>query len=55
MSQKNRDADLFVRCLEAADVRYVFGNRGEGNPGLVDALGDSPIRFITTSHEQGAA
>lgn len=55
MSEKNRGADLFVRCLEDADVRYVFGIPGEENLDLVDALRDSPIRFITTRHEQSAA
>jgi acetolactate synthase-1/2/3 large subunit len=55
MSEKSRGADLFVRCLEAADVRYVFGIPGEENLDLVDALRDSSIRFITTRHEQSAA
>ena len=55
MSEKHRGADLLVRCLEAAEVRYVFGVPGEENLDLVDALRESPIRFITTRHEQAAA
>jgi acetolactate synthase-1/2/3 large subunit len=55
MPEKNRGADLFVRCLEAANVRYVFGIPGEENLDLVDALRESPIRFVTTRHEQAAA
>jgi len=48
MSYKNRGADLLVRCLEAADVRYVFGIPVEENLDLLDALHDNPIRFTTT-------
>jgi acetolactate synthase I/II/III large subunit len=55
MFKEHRGADLLVRCLEAADVRYVFGVPGEENLDLVDALRESPIRFITTRHEQAAA
>jgi len=52
MSEKMRGADLFVRCLEAADVQHVFGIPGEENLDLVDALRDSSIRLVTTRHEQ---
>jgi acetolactate synthase I/II/III large subunit len=48
-------AELFVRCLEAEGAGYIFGIPGEENLDLMDALLDSPIRFITTRHEQGAA
>ena len=48
-------AELFVRCLENEDVDYVFGIPGEENIDMMDVLLDSPIRFITTRHEQGAA
>ncbi len=47
-------AELFVRCLENEGVEYIFGIPGEENLALMDALRDSPIRFITTRHEQGA-
>lgn len=48
-------AQLMVRCLEAEQVEYVFGIPGEENLDLMDALLDSPIQFISTRHEQGAA
>jgi len=48
-------AELFVRCLENEDVDYIFGIPGEENIDVMDVLLDSPIRFITTRHEQGAA
>ncbi|KPK40185.1 MAG: acetolactate synthase [Gammaproteobacteria bacterium SG8_47] len=48
-------AELFVRCLENEDVEYIFGVPGEENLDIMDALLDSPIKFITTRHEQGAA
>ena len=47
-------SELFVRCLENEGVEYVYGIPGEENLALMDALADSPIRFITTRHEQGA-
>ncbi len=48
-------AELLVRCLENEGVRYVFGVPGEENLHILEALKSSPIRFITTRHEQGAA
>ncbi len=48
-------AQLFVKCLENEDIEYVFGIPGEENLDLMDALLDSPIEFIVTRHEQGAA
>lgn len=48
-------AELFVRCLENEGVEYVFGIPGEENLDVMDALLDSPIKFVTTRHEQGAA
>lgn len=48
-------AQLFVRCLENEKTQYVFGIPGEENLGVMDALLDSDIQFITTRHEQGAA
>ena len=48
-------AELFVKCLENEGVEYIFGIPGEENLDLMDALLDSPIRFVTTRHEQGAA
>jgi len=48
-------AELFVRCLENEGVTEIFGIPGEENLAVMDALLSSPIRFITTRHEQGAA
>ena len=48
-------AELFVRCLENEQVQYIFGIPGEENLDIMNALIDSPIKFITTRHEQGAA
>ena len=48
-------AELFVKCLENEGVEVVFGVPGEENVDIMDALLESPIKFITTRHEQGAA
>ena len=48
-------AQLFLKCLENEGVEYIFGVPGEENLDVMDALLDSPIRFITCRHEQGAA
>ena len=47
--------ELFARCLENEGVDYIFGVPGEENIDLLDALIDSPVRFVPTRHEQGAA
>ncbi len=48
-------AELFVKCLENEGVEYIFGIPGEENLHVMDALLNSPIKFITVRHEQGAA
>ena len=48
-------SDLFLRCLEAEGVEYIFGVPGEENADVMMSLLDSPIRFIICRHEQGAA
>ncbi len=48
-------ARKLVDCLVAEGVEYVFGIPGEENLEVIEALASSPIRFITTRHEQGAA
>ncbi len=48
-------SELFIKCLEAEGVEYIFGVPGEENAHFMMALEDSPIRFILTRHEQGAA
>src|SRR5918912_273322 len=54
MSERNA-ADLFVECLEAEGVRYVFGIPGEETLDLNRALEDSSIDFVPVRHEQGGA
>ena len=48
-------AELFVKCLEAEGVEYIFGVPGEENAHFMMALEDSSIQFVLTRHEQGAA
>lgn len=48
-------SDLFVRCLEAEGVEYIFGIPGEENLHILESIRKSKIRFITTRHEQAAA
>lgn len=48
-------SDLLVRCLEAENVRYVFGLPGEETEDLLFSLENSSVRFIPCRHEQGAA
>ncbi len=47
-------SDLFVKCLEAEGVEYIFGIPGEENLDFLDSLSRSSIRLILTRHEQGA-
>ena len=48
-------SEVFVKCLENEGVEYIFGVPGEENIDVLDALIDSPIQFVATRHEQGAA
>ena len=48
-------AQLLVKALENEGVEYIFGIPGEENIDVMDALLDSPVRFVTVHHEQGAA
>jgi len=48
-------SDLFVKCLEAEGVEYIFGVPGEENADVMISLMDSKIKFVLTRHEQGAA
>lgn len=47
-------AELFVKCLEAEGVKYVFGVPGEENLELLEAIRKSSITFVITRHEQAA-
>ena len=48
-------SDLFVECLEAEGVKYVFGIPGEETLDLNESLHDSSISFVPVRHEQGGA
>lgn len=49
-------SDLFVKCLEAEGVEYIFGLPGEENADVMMSLMDSTqIKFVLCRHEQGAA
>ena len=48
-------SDLFVKCHEAEGVTQIFGVPGEENADVMISLEDSPIEFVLTRHEQGAA
>lgn len=52
---KTKASDLFIECLEAEGVEYIFGVPGEENLDFLDSLSRSDkIRLILTRHEQGA-
>jgi acetolactate synthase-1/2/3 large subunit len=55
MSARRRASDVFVECLEAEGVRYVFGIPGEETLDLNQSLANSSIAFIPVRHEQGGA
>ncbi len=48
-------SEVFVECLEAEGVRYVFGIPGEETLDLSESLSDSAIEFVAVRHEQGGA
>ncbi|NWG46328.1 MAG: acetolactate synthase large subunit [Alphaproteobacteria bacterium] len=48
-------SDLLVRCLEEEGITHIFGVPGEENADFMLSLEGSPIRFVLTRHEQGAA
>ena len=50
-----RASDVFVECLEAEGVKYVFGIPGEETLDLNESLADSSVSFIPVRHEQGGA
>jgi acetolactate synthase-1/2/3 large subunit len=52
---ERRASDVFVECLEAEGVQYVFGIPGEETLDLNESLADSAVRFIPVRHEQGGA
>ncbi|MBA2566206.1 MAG: acetolactate synthase large subunit [Thermoleophilaceae bacterium] len=46
---------LFVDCLEAEGVEYVFGIPGEETLDLNESLASSSVQFVPVRHEQGGA
>ena len=49
-------SDLFVKCLEAENVKYIFGIPGEETNDLTISISESEtIKFILARHEQAAA
>jgi len=52
---ERKASDVFVECLEAEGVRYVFGIPGEETLDLSESLADSSIQFVPVRHEQGGA
>jgi acetolactate synthase I/II/III large subunit len=50
-----RASDVFVECLEAEGVKYVFGIPGEETLDLNQSLANSSVSFVPVRHEQGGA
>jgi acetolactate synthase-1/2/3 large subunit len=50
-----RASDVFVDCLEAEGVEYVFGIPGEETLDFNESLSRSSIAFVPVRHEQGGA
>ncbi len=48
-------SEVFVECLEAEGVRYVFGIPGEETLDLNESLANSSVDFVPVRHEQGGA
>ena len=48
-------SDVFVECLEAEGVEYVFGIPGEETLDLNESLERSSVTFVPVRHEQGGA
>jgi acetolactate synthase-1/2/3 large subunit len=52
---ERKASEVFVQCLEAEGVQYVFGIPGEETLDLNESLADSSIDFVPVRHEQGGA
>src|ERR1700716_357624 len=52
---KRKASEVFVECLEAEGVKYVFGIPGEETLDLNESLADSSVTFVPVRHEQGGA
>lgn len=53
--KKLKGAQILVETLKREGVEYIFGHPGGAVLPIFDALYQSPLRFILTRHEQGAA
>ncbi|HEY2636756.1 MAG TPA: acetolactate synthase large subunit, partial [Solirubrobacteraceae bacterium] len=52
---ERKASDVFVECLEAEGVKYVFGIPGEETLDLNESLAGSSVQFVPVRHEQGGA
>jgi acetolactate synthase-1/2/3 large subunit len=52
---ERKASDVFVECLEAEGVRYVFGIPGEETLDLSESLANSSVQFVPVRQEQGGA
>jgi acetolactate synthase I/II/III large subunit len=52
---ERKASEVFVECLEAEGVQYVFGIPGEETLDLNESLADSSVQFVPVRHEQGGA
>jgi acetolactate synthase-1/2/3 large subunit len=52
---ERKASEVFVECLEAEGVRYVFGIPGEETLDLNESLSKSSVQFVPVRHEQGGA
>jgi acetolactate synthase I/II/III large subunit len=52
---ERKASDVFVECLEAEGVQYVFGIPGEETLDLNESLANSSVTFVPVRHEQGGA
>src|ERR1700722_17683831 len=52
---ERKASEVFLECLEAEGVQYVFGIPGEETLDLNESLADSAVEFVPVRHEQGGA
>jgi acetolactate synthase I/II/III large subunit len=52
---ERKASEVFVECLEAEGVKYVFGIPGEETLDLNESLDASTVQFVAVRHEQGGA
>src|ERR1700760_546425 len=52
MSER-KASEVFIECLEAEGVQYVFGIPGEEPLDLNESLSDSSVQFVPVRHDAG--